>query len=590
MKYDKSTVIGVAVCVILLLMWSPIMRFMGWSSQTPRQSEPTEEQAAGETDPPPQRASRETPPVLEQESQSDQPVEAPDAVAFEPPEETMELVLPDVFSAVINARTGGIVSVELLQYKTDDRKHNVVLGRPRYPLAAVVPSSLGSELIQPQLTQPDNRTIVLRRSTADGGMLVAETWKVHPDEPYALTYSIGIRNSSDEPLDVDGLAISCGSLASSRSAERSGRLAGGREGAVDLMFMNEKRPKTLQVKDVKKLDPEEAAELVNRDVEWIAVHSKYFLYFAAATDASFTGCTVGMEKAENLGDKGAYLRSAAILRPTQVPPGKQVTWNLTCYAGPKEYARLQQLGRNAESIMRLDLFLFWHPAWMGFISKLILTSLTGLNDFFNHSWGYGFAIIIVTMVVKTLFWPLTHRSTVSMRKMQKIQPEIQALREKYKDQPEKMNRKMMELYKEYKVNPLGGCLPILFQIPVFFALFNTLRGAIELRHAGFLWVQDLSMPDTLAFSPEWLPIRPLAILMALSMLAQQKMMPSSANPQQSRMMMFMSVFFLFIFYSMPAGLTLYWTVNQILTIGQNLVTKRLDNDDTAAKAPQPAKT
>lgn len=166
-----------------------------------------------------------------------------------------------------------------------------------------------------------------------------------------------------------------------------------------------------------------------------------------------------------------------------------------------------------------------------------------------------------------------------MRKMQTLQPIIKEIRENYKDQPEKMNRKIMDVYRENNVSPLGGCLPMLFQIPVFFALFNTFRSAIELRQATFIWVADLSMPDTVAVLAG-LPIRPLAILMATSMLVQQKMMPSS-DPSQARMMMFMSIFFLFIFYSMPAGLTLYWTVNQVLTIVQNLVSKRMEKNSAA---------
>ena len=199
-----------------------------------------------------------------------------------------------------------------------------------------------------------------------------------------------------------------------------------------------------------------------------------------------------------------------------------------------------------------------------------------MNRFFGHRWGYGLAIIIITFVVKMAFWPLTHRSTVSMRRMQKLQPLVKEIKDKYKDQPEKMNRKVMELYREHKVNPLGGCLPILCQMPVFLALFNTFRNAIELRHAGFLWVQDLSLPDTLPGFPEWLPIRPLALLMGGSMFAQHKLMPQSGDASQARMMTFMTVFFMFIFYSMPSGLTLYWTVNQILTILQNVVTRKLE--------------
>ncbi|MDX9979737.1 MAG: membrane protein insertase YidC, partial [Lentisphaeria bacterium] len=197
--------------------------------------------------------------------------------------------------------------------------------------------------------------------------------------------------------------------------------------------------------------------------------------------------------------------------------------------------------------------------------------------------GYGWAIIVITVVVKLLFFPLSHKGTQSMRKMQALQPQLKELRERYKDDPQKMYRKQQELFKENNVSQLGGCLPMLVQIPVFFGLYNTFRSAIELRQASFLWVADLSLPDTLAFSPEGLPIRPLAIIMSASMLVQQKMTPA-ADPNQQRMMMFMSLFFLWIFYGMPAGLTLYWTTNQILTIVQTLITHRLEDRRKAALA------
>jgi len=147
-----------------------------------------------------------------------------------------------------------------------------------------------------------------------------------------------------------------------------------------------------------------------------------------------------------------------------------------------------------------------------------------------------------------------------------------------------MNKQIMELYREHKVNPLGGCLPMLFQLPVFLALFNTFRSAIELRQSSFLWVADLSQPDTLGFMPFGLPIRPLALMAGGSMMLQLKTSPSSADPNQAKMMMFMSVFFIFISYTMPAGLTLYWTINQLLTIVQHAVLRRMEE----AKEVKPA--
>jgi len=256
-------------------------------------------------------------------------------------------------------------------------------------------------------------------------------------------------------------------------------------------------------------------------------------------------------------------------------PGQEFRQELIFYAGPKEYNQLRALGGGLESILQMDLFFFWHPQWMSSVSRVILKSLIWCKEKIDRPWGFGAAIIMITVLIKIIFWPLTHYSTISMKKMQVVQPLILEIREKYKKDPAKIQQKIMQVYKDNKVNPVSGCVPMLLQIPVFFALFNVLRGAIELRHAGFLWATDLSLPDSLPFRPFGLPLNPLAVLMAVTMFIQQKITPSSMDPMQAKMMMFMTLFFAFIFYSMPSGLTLYWTVNQILSIVQTLVIMRL---------------
>ena len=161
--------------------------------------------------------------------------------------------------------------------------------------------------------------------------------------------------------------------------------------------------------------------------------------------------------------------------------------------------------------------------------------------------------------------------------MQKIQPLAQEIREKYKNDPQKMQQKTMELYREQKINPIAGCLPMFLQIPVFFALFNVLRSAIELRQAPFLWADDLSGQDSIFTIPGIeIPINPLAIIMGLTMVLQQKTIPTSTDPMQQKVMMFMTVFFVFILYTMPSGLTLYWSINQIVSIFQHKITRKID--------------
>ena len=228
----------------------------------------------------------------------------------------------------------------------------------------------------------------------------------------------------------------------------------------------------------------------------------------------------------------------------------------------------------------MDLFFWGNFDWMGKISRLILQGMIWVKTAVGPVWAYGLAIILITLLVKLLFWPLTHFSTVSMKRMSQVQPLIKEINEKFKENAQLKQQKIMELYREHKINPLMGCLPIFLQIPVFFALYNVFRCSVELRHANFLWVTDLSQPDTLAFLPysDMIPIRPLAILTGVTMLVQQKITPSSMDPTQAKMMMFMTLFFAFIFYSMPSGLTLYWTVNQAIGIVQTIITYKLVKD------------
>jgi YidC/Oxa1 family membrane protein insertase len=198
-----------------------------------------------------------------------------------------------------------------------------------------------------------------------------------------------------------------------------------------------------------------------------------------------------------------------------------------------------------------------------------------LNVFYGVVHNYGVAIILLTLLVRILFWPLTHKSTESMRRMQELQPEIKALQDKYKSNPQKLQQETMKLYKEKKANPMGGCLPMFVQIPVFIALFTVLRNAIELRYAGFLWISDLSTAENLFAGsvPIVGSLNILPLLMSASMIWQQKLTPQAATTpeqiQQQKMMTFMMpVMMLFFFYKMPSGLVLYWTTSNLLMIVQ----------------------
>jgi len=238
-------------------------------------------------------------------------------------------------------------------------------------------------------------------------------------------------------------------------------------------------------------------------------------------------------------------------------PGTTQLRTASYYFGPKSEKDLAGLPKDLKGSM--------HFGFFDIIAK-------PLNKFLNFLHGYvgnyGVAIIILTVIIKILFWPLSHKSYKSMEQMKKLQPMMAKIREKYADDREKMNAEIMQLYKTYKVNPAGGCLPMLLQIPVFFALYQALLGAIELRHAAFIphlpftdmvWLADLSAKDPYYITP---------LVMGATMFLQQRMSPPMGDPMQAKIMMFMPVIFTFMFLNFPSGLVVYWLVNNVLSIGQ----------------------
>jgi YidC/Oxa1 family membrane protein insertase len=249
---------------------------------------------------------------------------------------------------------------------------------------------------------------------------------------------------------------------------------------------------------------------------------------------------------------------------------KNGTTSYTVFFGPKDLDILKSFNKGLERSIDFGYF--------AFISLPLLYALRFSHQFTG---SYGIDIILLTVVIKLLTAPLTHKSYTSMKKMQKLQPQMEKLKEKFKDDREKLNKEIMELYRRNGVNPFGGCLPMVLQIPVFIGLYNALLTPIELRHASFLWIQDLSRPDweSLPFHVAGyslgLPI--LTILMGASMFVQQWMTPTAGDPNQRKMMLMMPIIFTFMFINFPSGLTIYWLVNNVLSIAQQYFINRMNN-------------
>ncbi len=321
---------------------------------------------------------------------------------------------------------------------------------------------------------------------------------------------------------------------------------------IGLMALSDGKLKKLKIKKKSK------EKLVTGNIGWFAYENGYFMSAVVPetpANTSFVG----------------HMLSSGVLNgqfhtpPVKVSPSEKVSSSYFLYMGPHELEILKRFGKDLDKAVNFG--------WTDIIARPLLYLLRFCHRYVHN---YGIAIILLTIIIKIIFWPLTHKSYKSMKEMQKLQPRLAKLREKYKGNKEQMNKEMMALYKTYKVNPMGGCLPMVIQIPVFFALYRILGDSIELRHAPFmLWINDLSAPDRLfhfAFKipfmspPYGIPV--LTLLMGASMFIQQKMTPTPGDPSQAKLMMFLPIVFTVMFINFPSGLVLYWLVNNILSIGQ----------------------
>ncbi len=289
---------------------------------------------------------------------------------------------------------------------------------------------------------------------------------------------------------------------------------------------------------------------------WTAFEDKYFLTAAVPLDSSNHSFVLqkNADSISNIIESG----------PLKLEPKQSLSLEYLLYAGPRDLDILEGINHSLDKAIDF-----------GFFDMLARPLLTVLKFCYNNVIkNYGVAIILLTGFIKLLFWPLTHKSYKSMRDMQKLQPEMQRLREKYKNDKERMNREIMELYRNNRVNPMGGCLPMFAQIPVFFALYKVLLGSIALRHEPFIfWIQDLSAKDPYYITP---------IIMGVTMFIQQKMSPTTMDSQQAKIMLFMPVIFTFMFLNFPSGLVIYWLVNNVLTITQQWFINRAPGNLTQA--------
>ncbi|MGW8301188.1 MAG: membrane protein insertase YidC [Desulfobacterales bacterium] len=398
-----------------------------------------------------------------------------------------------------------------------------------------------------QMDVNDNpRTLKFLWRSQDG-IVIEKTYKFFPDT-YAIGMDVVIKNGSGRAIQ-DKLFVALNSNAP------HGKRRYAFEGPSALINDKLEEIATKKLKDQNTFDGK---------IKWVTLQSRYFMSGLIPAQAE--------EASLYLALKSEKFITARYRQPEQaIQPGTQYTYNYQLFMGPKKIQDLKKVGNDLQKVVDFG--------WFDIIAKPCLWLM---NLFYSVIPNYGVAIIILTILVKLLLWPLGQKSYKSMSEMKKIQPLMKEIREKYKDDKQRMNQEVMGLYRTYKINPLGGCLPMVVQLPFFFALYRMLYEAIELRHAPFfLWIDDLAAPDRLFrfdFSipfmepPYGIPV--LTIVMGASMLLQQKMSPPMGDATQAKMMMFMPIIFTVIFINFSSGLVLYWLVNNLLSIAQQYYTQK----------------
>ena len=311
--------------------------------------------------------------------------------------------------------------------------------------------------------------------------------------------------------------------------------------------------KKFSLKDFKK----DKEAIYSGNINWAGFTDQYFL-----TAVIFPSTIKPVIKLSEVNDRLLKMRVNIFNKP--IDAGQKVAVNLQYFLGPKKLSILKDV--NNELSKAVDF------GWSGIVAKPILALMNLFNILFHN---YGWSIIFMTILIKLLFYPLTYKGFSSMAKLKDVQPLMEDIKKRYADDKEKMNKEIMELYKKNKVNPMGGCLPTLVQIPIFIALYYVLLKAIELRQAPFIWwINDLSAAEVLFYlklGASSFPVRILPVIMGISMYAQQKLTPTATDKNQQMLFAMLPVVFTFLFYSLPSGLMVYWFTNNLVTIIQQLM-------------------
>ncbi len=560
---DKRALVAVILSMLVLLIWGYFEQKKGQERQILQKKLEMEVEKERVPEVEPEKFE------VRGEGQEKRPgiktlTDIPSYMSLEPPPVKEIVVENDLATITFTTLGGRLKSYVLKEYKDRDGNNLEMIPELEYrdmPLALDLRQEGG------KLTTSDGREFnaTLFNSRVNRAVYEASTPRIflsssRGDAKLSMSYHDGTgvkvikeftffndTYSFDVDVRLEGLArypqgipyqLTWGS-ALSEDKKRRGRQAG-----IQVLTFDGKKTKKRKAKKIKDV------MVITEPVRWVSAGTKYFVVALLPGD---TEAPAALRRV--IPDKIAIgMRFNAGDRKAGTSP--------SLYVGPKESKRLARYGLSLEKVIDYGWTPFGETATRGLAKPLMAI----LRWFYSFTHNYGLAIILLTMVIKVAFYPLTQKSFISMQRMQVLQPKVKALQERYRNDRQRLNQEMMHLYRTHKANPMGGCLPMLAQLPIFYALYVVLMYSIELRQAPFIWwIKDLSDYDPYFVTP---------ILMGVTMFFQQKMSPTMGDPRQAKMMLMMPVIFTIMFIYFPVGLVIYWLINNLLTIVQQFFIKK----------------
>ncbi|WP_193210743.1 membrane protein insertase YidC [Luteolibacter marinus] len=426
----------------------------------------------------------------------------------------------------------------------------------------------------------DGKSVVFR-GRLPAGLVAKKTWSLvdgaEPGAPYRLDLKVQLENATENTLNLDSFSLFLGSatpLELNERGEQTGAVLRN-DGEFSLTSPNAFDKGWFGLKKAQDTITQPAGK-----AEYAGVANQFFATVIKPSEPgesllwSKTGSVTLKPGSQPLRSIRAGLRLPAVV----LSPGEQRGISYQVFTGPKQNGVLRKMGEDWGDLMNYGMF----SPFSRFMNWSLWWIHAGLAKI-SGTWAWGLSIIVLTILLRTAIWPLYNRSNRTMKRMAKLKPEMDKLKEKYPDDPQKMNQEMMKLYRTYGINPLGGCLPMFAQLPIFFGFYSMLMHAVEMRGQEFLWVHDLALPDTI-FSLGGIPINPLPIVMAITSFLQMAMMPNTGGDKTQMMVMkLMPFFFLFICYNFAAALALYWTTSNIFSIFQTWLSNRLPEPELKSK-------